>query len=144
MGLVSCVASTLAADADDATESQDFQKVISYHVQRYPLLEIRDLYKLVFQAAMGSEHAAPDREAAKQWLDRELSTLSAAQKEPSGLQGRSGGVAGTGCARASRPVEGRVDDSVDWDPRTIRDPMICSGLDLLTPGLRRLCDLADE
>ena len=44
-------------------------------------MEIEDLYKLAFQAAMGSEHAVASREAAGQWLERELSTLSA---EPGG------------------------------------------------------------
>lgn len=42
---------------------------------RYPALEIPDLYKLVHQAAMGSEHAVRDTLAARRWLDRELAQL---------------------------------------------------------------------
>ena len=45
-------------------------------------MEIEDLYKLAFQAAMGSEHAVPSREAASQWLERELSSLSKEPEEP--------------------------------------------------------------
>lgn len=45
-------------------------------------MEVQDLYKLVFQAAMGSEHAVPDREVARQWLERELSTLEMSAGEP--------------------------------------------------------------
>lgn len=45
-------------------------------------MEVEDLYKLAFQAALGSEHAVPSREAASQWLERELSSLSSKQGEP--------------------------------------------------------------
>jgi hypothetical protein len=45
-------------------------------------MEVEDLYKLAFQAAMGSEHAVPDEAVARQWLERELSKLPAAAPEP--------------------------------------------------------------
>jgi hypothetical protein len=45
-------------------------------------MQVEDLYKLAFQAAMGSEHAVPSREAARQWLERELSNLPASDPEP--------------------------------------------------------------
>jgi len=70
-----------AAAAEDV-EEDGFRRVVSYHLGRYPSMEIQDLYKLVFQAAMGSEHAVPNRQMAQQWLDRELSTLAAVSEEP--------------------------------------------------------------
>lgn len=74
--------STMRADIAVGVEEEGFRRVVSYHLERYPSMEIQDLYKLVFQAAMGSEHAAPSREMAQQWLDRELSTLAAVSDEP--------------------------------------------------------------
>jgi hypothetical protein len=40
--------------------------------RRYPAWQPADLYKLLHQAVRGSEHAAPSREAATEWLEREL------------------------------------------------------------------------
>ena len=46
-------------------------------------MEIRDAYKWLFQAANGGEHAAPSRAAAKEWLDKEWSSLdNAGADEP--------------------------------------------------------------
>ena len=39
-------------------------------------MQVEDLYKLLHQAAMGSEHAIPSRQAAHQWLLREIEALS--------------------------------------------------------------------
>lgn len=63
-------------------EDERFRQVVTYHLEKYPSMEIQDLYKLVFQAAMGSEHAVPDRQAAQQWLERELATLVIGSEEP--------------------------------------------------------------
>lgn len=68
--------------AETPLERSEFQKVIAYHVDSYSEMEIQDLYKLVFQAAMGSEHAVSDRRAAQQWLEREISTMSLDRSEP--------------------------------------------------------------
>jgi hypothetical protein len=38
-------------------------------------MEMRDAYKWLYQAANGGEHAAPNRAAAKHWLDNEWSSL---------------------------------------------------------------------
>ena len=43
-------------------------------------VRIEDTYKWLYQATRGGEHAAPDREGAKQWLDGEWSSLAAKQK----------------------------------------------------------------
>ena len=51
------------------------RKVLEIHIARYPKMQVEDLYKLLHQAAMGSEHAIPSREAARQWLNREVGAL---------------------------------------------------------------------
>jgi hypothetical protein len=51
-------------------------------VKNYPKLEIQDVYKLVYQAAMGNEHMMVDTEAVKKYLEEELSSLEASSDEP--------------------------------------------------------------
>jgi len=68
-------------EAAGAAEQERFRRVVRHHLETYPSMEIRDLYKLTFQAAMGSEHAVPSREAARQWLEHELSTLETVSVE---------------------------------------------------------------
>jgi hypothetical protein len=51
------------------------RNVIVEHAKRYPLWELDDLYKLVHQAALGSEHAVTDERAARDWLARELAGM---------------------------------------------------------------------
>jgi len=43
---------------------------------------MEDVYKLIHQAAMGSEHAVPDEDRARAWLCRELGQLGAGPPEP--------------------------------------------------------------
>jgi hypothetical protein len=50
--------------------------------KKYPLLEIQDIYKLVYQAAMGNEHIMHDPEINRKYLQEELSTLEASSDEP--------------------------------------------------------------
>jgi hypothetical protein len=49
---------------------------------RYPALQIQDLYKLLHQAALGSEHAVPDEESAWNRLNRELAEMGDGPLEP--------------------------------------------------------------
>ena len=58
-----------------AGQERDLEQVLQFHLARYPMMQPDDLYKLLHQAAMGSEHAIPNREAASQWMDRELDML---------------------------------------------------------------------
>jgi hypothetical protein len=53
----------------------DMRQVLELHLARYPDMQVGDLYKLLHQAAMGSEHAISSREAARQWLIREVEAL---------------------------------------------------------------------
>lgn len=41
-----------------------------------PAMQMEDAYKWIYQATRGGEHAAPDREMAKAWLDAEWKTIS--------------------------------------------------------------------
>lgn len=41
---------------------------------------VQDAYKHLYQATRGGEHAAPSREGAKKWLDREWSSLGETNK----------------------------------------------------------------
>lgn len=81
-GLILSAVLVLPTGARASSEPSGFQKVVAHHIQKYPAMEVEDLYKLAFQAAMGSEHAVPSREAASQWLERELLTLSGAPGGP--------------------------------------------------------------
>lgn len=58
------------------------QPILLDHARRYPLWKDQDLYKLLHQAAMGSEHAATDRDSARLCLEREITQLQPGPVEP--------------------------------------------------------------
>ena len=82
VGLVLISGATATPTWAEGSSEGAFSRVVAFHVERYPAMEIQDLYKLTFQAAMGSEHAVPDHESARQWLTREMSGLAANPGEP--------------------------------------------------------------
>jgi hypothetical protein len=49
--------------------------ILNNQFTRYHALQIQDLYKLLHQAALGSEHAVPGEESAWNRLYRELAEL---------------------------------------------------------------------
>jgi hypothetical protein len=51
-------------------------------VRKYPKLEIQDIYKLVYQAAMGNEHIMADTVLVKKFLKEELNSIEASADEP--------------------------------------------------------------
>jgi hypothetical protein len=53
-----------------------FADIIRNHTDRYPEMQIQDIYKLVLQAAMGSEHNAADRDSVLKNLNDEMNQLS--------------------------------------------------------------------
>jgi len=81
-GLEMSMVLAASVKADSRADPEGFRNIVEYHSERFPAMETQDLYKLAFQAAMGSEHAVPSRDAARQWLERELSTLSTVPVEP--------------------------------------------------------------
>ncbi len=50
-------------------------KILQSHLRRYPEMQAADLYKLLHQAALGSEHAVRDEQAARDWLEHELAEM---------------------------------------------------------------------
>ncbi len=58
------------------------ESVLLSHFARYPAMQLADLYKLVHQAALGSEHAVGDVQAARHRLTGELAALGAGPAEP--------------------------------------------------------------
>lgn len=60
----------------------DMRAILIEHAQRYPLWEVADLYKLIFQRVMGSEHAVADGVPVGKYLYQELKQLGSGPKEP--------------------------------------------------------------
>jgi len=58
------------------------RKILINHNQRYPRWTIEDVYKLIHQAALGSEHALKDKNRARERLVREMAELSPGPEEP--------------------------------------------------------------
>ena len=64
----------------------DFLPILKAHLERYPSMQLDDVYKLAHQACLGSEHAVASRAYAQQRLQQELAELgvgdSPAESEP--------------------------------------------------------------
>jgi len=59
-----------------------FESILKSHLARYPEMQIQDVYKLIHQAALGSEHAVTNPKAARAWLKQELAEMGEANAEP--------------------------------------------------------------
>jgi hypothetical protein len=57
-------------------------RILVAQYRRYPCLQILDLYKLLHQASMGSEHGVSDEDGVRAWLERELATMGVGLEEP--------------------------------------------------------------
>jgi len=58
-----------------------FEAVLCAHFMRYPSMQVQDVYKLIHQAALGSEHAFTNPEGARKWMERELAEMGAGPDE---------------------------------------------------------------
>ena len=58
------------------------ETILQDHRARYPDMQVQDVYKLLHQAALGSEHAVSDPDSARDWLTRELAEMGAGVMEP--------------------------------------------------------------
>jgi len=56
--------------------------ILIAHSRRYPRWNVEDLYKLIYQAAMGSEHAVSEEATAREWLLEEIHNLGSGPGEP--------------------------------------------------------------
>jgi len=62
--------------------SSGLRPILIAHSNRYPRWSVVDLYKLIYQAAMGAEHAVFDEAGARQWLLDEIRNLGSGPEEP--------------------------------------------------------------
>lgn len=65
-----------------ANKKAALSKVVQEQLRRYPAMQIEDLYKLVFQAALGNEHLLTDSAMVHNYLIRELESIQASSAEP--------------------------------------------------------------
>ncbi len=68
--------------AREVLSQKDFVPVVIRHAETYPQWEMDDLYKLVFQAAMGSEHAVNNPELALERLQAEAEAVGPSNGSP--------------------------------------------------------------
>ncbi|MEW6093519.1 MAG: hypothetical protein AB1531_06090 [Chloroflexota bacterium] len=64
------------------SELTPVSRILTNHCSRYPYMQVRDVYKLLLQAALGCEHAVRDETSAQEWLERELAEMGAGPDEP--------------------------------------------------------------
>ena len=57
-------------------------QLLTAHLQRYPRLQLEDIYKLLHQAAMGPEHAVENAVVARERLIAEAQQLSGRSADP--------------------------------------------------------------
>lgn len=58
------------------------RSLLARQVARFPAMESQDVYKLLYQATMGSRHAGLDSAMAARWLERELRDMGPGPGEP--------------------------------------------------------------
>ena len=59
-----------------------FEKILLSHSRRYPEWQVQDVYKLVYQAALGPGHMVKDPVSARAWLEREIGGMGEGAAEP--------------------------------------------------------------
>jgi hypothetical protein len=57
-------------------------QLLGQHLQRYPHMELADIYKLLHQSALGPEHAVADPPAARARLKAEAASLGEGPEDP--------------------------------------------------------------
>ena len=63
-------------------EQEALYRILADQAARYPQMQVRDLYKLLHQSAMGSEHAVGDTGTAHSRLEREIASLGDGPDDP--------------------------------------------------------------
>ena len=59
-----------------------WENLIDSHLNRYPDLQVEDLYKLVYQATLGNGHAISDSLEVAEWLKKDLADPDQNTSEP--------------------------------------------------------------
>jgi hypothetical protein len=57
-------------------------QLLAQHFERYPRMQLDDIFKLLHQAALGPGHAVKDADVARAWLAKEAAELGAGPVEP--------------------------------------------------------------
>ena len=68
--------------APNSSEEDAFRHILALQCKRYPLMEVQDIYKLIHQASMGSEHGIQDLDVTRAFLEREVNELADGPEEP--------------------------------------------------------------
>jgi hypothetical protein len=63
-------------------ELEGLGRILINHLTRYPVMQVQDVYKLLHQAALGSEHAGLDETSAQKRLEKELAGMGEGPEEP--------------------------------------------------------------
>jgi hypothetical protein len=63
-------------------EEPAVRTLLARQLARFPAMEARDVYKLLYQATLGSRHAGLDSAMAARWLDRERREMGRGPDEP--------------------------------------------------------------
>lgn len=79
---LSALAIASASETPERARVGHFDQVLRTHLERYPHAELQDCYKLLFQACLGAEHAAPDEPSALARLEEEVAALGDGPDEP--------------------------------------------------------------
>jgi hypothetical protein len=61
---------------------ESLEQILVNHFSRTPAMLAQDIYKLLFQAALGCEHAVDDEKSVRIWLAREWSEMGAGPSDP--------------------------------------------------------------
>ena len=59
-----------------------FRQILTSHLTRTPAMQVQDVYKLLHQSVLGSEHAVHDEQAARDGLERELAEMGDGPDDP--------------------------------------------------------------
>ena len=62
-------------------EEKNIKDAVLAEIKKYPKLEIQDLYKLAYQAAMGNAHIMDDTVSARKYLEAELASIDTLSDE---------------------------------------------------------------
>jgi hypothetical protein len=72
----------LALSICSSKEAKNIRRAVFAEVKKYPDLQIQDLYKLAYQAAMGNDNITNDLVAVKKSLTDELAAVDTLSNEP--------------------------------------------------------------
>lgn len=67
------------------TNRNSIRKLILDHFEKYPLMEIRDIFKLIYQSSYGCEHLVTDENSAVSYIKKEYEAIESKTAESDSL-----------------------------------------------------------